>query len=157
MLESKVLKRHFEVMSELMWQSCNGCHGVRRQMPRHLGAALAVLALGIPAGSHFATAAGTSVMLNAPMPLLGASRPAPGTPGYAPAPTPDVDARSPPDVRLNPGPQWGASLQSPNPQHTLRPGAGANTHSDFSEDLQRRRVGVTDGLAPTLNWKVPLQ
>ncbi len=106
-----------------------------------------------------ASATGYSVMLKAPMPLLGASRPAPSpaTPDFAPAPTPDVDASKPPTVRLQPGqPQWSATLQQ-NLNHSLRPGAGSPTGADFSENLQRRRNGVGEGIAPMLNLKMPLQ
>src|SRR5258708_2340085 len=110
-------------MSDLVWQSRRDLHDAGFLFPRHLCAALALLTVGFPIGSHFTPAAanGYSVMLNAPMPLLR------------------------------------ASLQSRTAQHTVRPGAGASTNSDFSEELQRRRPGITDGLAPTLSLKLPLQ
>ena len=116
-----------------------------------IGAASAALWAGS------ATAARYSVMLHAPMPMLDASRPAPagGTPGYVPAPTPDVDA-APPTVRLGDGqPQWGASLQGRR-GHALRPGAGTTSGADFSENLQRRR-GASEEMSPTLNLRMPLQ
>ena len=103
-----------------------------------------------------AAAAGYTVLLNAPMPLLDASRPAPapGTPGYLPAPTANLDIQPP--VRLNSGPQWDASIR-PQASHPLRPGAGNTSGSDFSESLQRRKNGATEGMAPMVSYKMPLQ
>jgi hypothetical protein len=164
-----MLKQMSELVRQRPWdRACVGFAGTRRPdrtLRSHPLRAVGLVAAGVliwalsGPSSGSAAAAGYTVMLNAPMPLLGASRPAPApaTPDFKPAPTPDVDASKPPDVRLRPGqPQWGATLEQ-TPTHALRPGAGGATGSNFSEELQRRRGGVGDGLTPMLNLKMPLQ
>ncbi len=120
------------------------------------GRGFAVLLLAALAGQQ-ASAAPPTVMLSGPMPFVSTSRPAPAPDsGFQPAPTPDPDAANP-NIRLGPGqPQWDASLQGVR-RPSLRPGAGSSNATDFSENLQRRRGGGNDAIAPMLSLKMPLQ
>jgi hypothetical protein len=74
--------------------------------------------------------------------------------GFTPAPVPNQDITTP--TRIDDGgPSVSAKLQQ---QRTLlRPGDGYTPGSNFSEELERRSRGVTTGLAPTVNFKFPLQ
>jgi hypothetical protein len=91
--------------------------------------------------------------LHAPMPLLG-SPDAPS--GYLPAPVPNRDINAPTRGVPKPGePEFAASLTTRAPG--VRSGQGYMPGSVFSEELQRKtRSGLTDGLAPTVGFTVPI-
>ena len=76
-------------------------------------------------------------------------------PGFAPAPVPNLDLRGP-SVTANDGsPHVSGSLfATPG---TSGVNSGYMFGSQYSTDLERRRPGVTNVLAPTLNLKIPLQ
>jgi len=74
-------------------------------------------------------------------------------PGFTPAPVPNQDITIP--IRVDEGgPQLSARLQQPHV--LLRSGDGYIFGSNFSEDLERRSRGATNGFAPTVGIKVPL-
>jgi hypothetical protein len=110
---------------------------------------------------------GSSPASPAPPPITTPARPLPVfhpppsrtsfsiPPGFTPAPVPNLDLRAPSPVQGRATPELSGTLFS-SPA-TSNVDNGYMFGSRYSNDLERRRPGVTISLAPTLNLKIPLQ
>lgn len=91
----------------------------------------------------------------APAPVQPAAPAQGNTVGYTPAPVPNIDVM-PPSGQQHVGPELSGSLI---PLHAADGVADGYMYgSQYSSSLERHaRPGVTGGLSPTVNLKIPLQ